>query len=209
MLGTACASSSWPLSSLTRFSRLRSLSMSFPTLGSADCGAGTFEAAALLVRRSRRRAHRGGRLVDGVTQAIFALRQLEHGDCLSQRTLRLRHTTQLRNFDDGAGADNRVPADAGEVAFFSELEAEAPTPVPAPAVPGGVATDTVAASSCDISIVVVVGAMILATSGKLTIVTFSLPKSTRAEPKAASPVPVRASQACLRLQRTRCTASLT
>jgi hypothetical protein len=91
------------------------------------------------------RAHLGGRLVDGKTQAMFAWRQLEHGDCLSQRTLRLRHTTQLRNFSAGAGADDRVLADADEVAFFSELKAEAPPS----ALPGGVATDTVAAGTCD------------------------------------------------------------
>lgn len=55
-------------------------------------------------------------------QAMSARRQFEHGDSLSQRTLRLRHTTQLRSFD--AGADE-VLADASEVAFLSELEAEA------------------------------------------------------------------------------------
>jgi hypothetical protein len=77
--------------------------------------------------RSRRRAHLGGRSVDGKTQAIFARRQLEHGDCLSQRTLRLRHTTQLRNFGAGAGADD---------GFLSEPEAEA-------------ATDAVTAATCD------------------------------------------------------------
>ena len=63
---------------------------------------------------------------------MFARRQLEHGLDLSHRTLRLRHTIQLRNF----GADEPVLADVGEVAFFSELETEA-------------ATDAVAAAICD------------------------------------------------------------
>jgi hypothetical protein len=54
-------------------------------------------------------------------QAIFARRQLEHGDSLSQRTFRVRHTTQLRSF----GADELLRPDAGDVAFFSETE-EAP-----------------------------------------------------------------------------------
>ena len=144
-LAAACASSSWPLSCLTRYSRLRSLSMTLPMPGSTPCGARAFDAAALLVRRSRRRAHLGGRSVDGKTQATFARLQLEHGDCLSQRTLRLRHTTQLRNFEASAGADDGVLADAGEVAFFSEPRAEAP----ALTFPGEVATDPVIASTCD------------------------------------------------------------
>jgi hypothetical protein len=55
--------------------------------------------------RSRRRAHRGGRSAEGKTHAIFARRQLEHGDNLSQRTFRLRQVTQLRSFGVGAGAD--------------------------------------------------------------------------------------------------------
>ena len=88
--------------------------MTFSTPESASCGAGAFEVAASLVYRSRRRAHLGGRSVDGRTHAIFARRQFEHGDFLSQRTLRLRHTTQLRNF-----AVDR------ELALFSEPKAEA------------------------------------------------------------------------------------
>jgi len=87
--------------------------------GLTSCGARALRAAALLARR---RAHFGGQSVDGTIQAMFARRQLEHGNCLSQRTLRLRHTTQLRSFD--AGVDE-VLADASEVAVFSELEAEA------------------------------------------------------------------------------------
>jgi hypothetical protein len=50
--------------------------------------------------------------------------------------LRLRHTTQLRNFAAGVGADDGVLAGAEEVAFFSELEAES-------------ATDAVTATNCD------------------------------------------------------------
>lgn len=84
-----------------------------------------------MLRRSRRRAHLGGRSGDEKTQAIFARRQFEHGDCLSQRTLRLRHTMQLRNFDD-----DELLADTAEVAFFSEFESEAPA-------------GTVTAATCD------------------------------------------------------------
>lgn len=54
--------------------------------------------------------------MEGKTQAIFARWQLEHGDCLSQRTFLVRHTTQLRRF--GTGTD----AGADELAFFSEGE---------------------------------------------------------------------------------------
>lgn len=133
-LVAAFACSSWPLSSLTRFSRFRSLSMTLPAPGS---GAGACDTAPLLVRRSRRRAHFGGRSVDGKVQAIFARRQLEHGDCLSQRTLRLRQTMQLRDFD--TGADDGVLTD--ELAFFSEFEVEGL----APAFSGGVAADAITA----------------------------------------------------------------
>ncbi len=80
--------------------------------------------------------------MDGKTQATFARLQLEHGDCLSQRTLRLRHMTQLRNLEASAGADDGVLA---EVAFFSEPKAEAA----ALAFPGEVPTDPVTASTCD------------------------------------------------------------
>ena len=65
--------------------------------------------------------------MDGKTQVIFARRQFEHGDCLSQRTLRLRHTIQLRNFGAHAVVDDGVLVDTGEVAFFSELAPEAVT----------------------------------------------------------------------------------
>ena len=59
---------------------------------------------------------------------IFARRQLEQGDNLSQRTFRVRHTTQLRSFGEGAGGgtDKLLLADARDVAVFSEGEAEAP-----------------------------------------------------------------------------------
>jgi hypothetical protein len=45
--------------------------------------------------------------VDGEMQVILARRQLVHGDSRSQRTLRLRQTTQLRRFggaEAGLGA---------------------------------------------------------------------------------------------------------
>ena len=77
------------------------------------------EPAALLVRRLSRRAHLGGRSsVEATIQAMFARRQLEHGDCLSQRTLRERHTTQLRKFGfgaafGGAGLEAETAGDAG------------------------------------------------------------------------------------------------
>lgn len=83
--------------------------------------------------------------MDGKTHATFARLQLEHGDCLSQRTLRLRHTTQLRNFDASAGVDDGGLADASELALFSEPKAKAP----ALAFPGE-AADPVAANTCDI-----------------------------------------------------------
>lgn len=71
-------------------------------------------------------AHLGGRSSDGETQAIFARRQLEHGDCLSHRTLRVRHTMQLRLF--GLGVLSRRTVCIGELTSFSEL-ALAPDPV--------------------------------------------------------------------------------
>lgn len=125
--------------------------MTLATPGSVvSCGARAFDAAALLVRRSRRRAHLGGRSVDGKIQATFARLQLEHGDCLSQRTLRWRHMTQLRNFDASAGVDGGVLelADSGEVAFFSEPKAKAPALTLALA--GELANDPTTASPCDI-----------------------------------------------------------
>jgi hypothetical protein len=102
---------------------------------------------------SSRRAHRGGLSLDGKTHAIFARRQLEHGDALSHLTLRVRHVTQLRSFGAGAPVDadaNMVlPGDAPAVALFSEAEAEAGTPCP-PKVPG-VAAEIVTAGTCDIA----------------------------------------------------------
>lgn len=82
--------------------------------------------AASLVRRSRRRAHLGGRSSEGNTQAILARRQLEHGDVLSQRTFRRRQTAQLRDFGLSAETDaGPARAAAGvDVAFFSEAGAE-------------------------------------------------------------------------------------
>lgn len=80
-------------------------------------------AAASWVMRSRRRAHLGGRSAEGTTQAMLARRQLEHGDCLSQRTLRLRHTTQLRGF---LAETEAVAAETGVLASFSDAETEAP-----------------------------------------------------------------------------------
>ncbi|KAF3390312.1 hypothetical protein F1880_009099 [Penicillium rolfsii] len=63
---------------------------------------------------------------------MFARRQFEQGDCLSQRTFRVRHTTQLRGFGVRPAPD--VDADGasfavGELAFFSVFEAEAPATV--------------------------------------------------------------------------------
>ena len=58
----------------------------------------------------------------GKTQATFARLQLEHGDCLSQRTLRLRHMTQLRKFEASVGVDGVL----AELALFSEPKALAP-----------------------------------------------------------------------------------
>lgn len=64
-------------------------------------------------------------------QAIFPRRQFEHGDSLSQRTFRARHTAQLRRFGPGvragvgagAGADGSLLTGAGVVvAFCSEGE---------------------------------------------------------------------------------------
>jgi hypothetical protein len=150
-VAAAFACSSWPLSSLTRLSRFRNLSMTRAAAGSASCDGCAFDAP-WLATRSRRRAHLGGRSVDGKTQAIFARRQLEHGDSLSQRTFRERHLTQLRSFGAGAGAgaDELLPPDAGDVAFFSEAKAEAQAE--APALTGGtcamVASDNRHCSLC-------------------------------------------------------------
>lgn len=53
---------------------------------------------------------------------MFARRQFEQaGESLSQRTFRLRHTTQLRDFDP---LDAGARPGAGELALFSEIEAE-------------------------------------------------------------------------------------
>lgn len=72
--------------------------------------------APLSLKRSSRRAHLGGRSAGGKMQAIFARRQFEHGDCLSHRTLRFRHTTQLRNLG-GAAEVEWDPLDAVGVTF--------------------------------------------------------------------------------------------
>lgn len=45
---------------------------------------------------------------DDETHGIFARRQFEHGDSLSQRTFRERQTTQLRRFGAVAGAGANV-----------------------------------------------------------------------------------------------------
>lgn len=50
-------------------------------------------------------------------QVMPAWRQLEHGDCLSHRTFRLRHTMQLRVLDgDGAAAAAAAPEAKSAVA---------------------------------------------------------------------------------------------
>lgn len=109
---------------------------------------------AWLVTRSRRRAHRGGRSPEGNTHAILARRQVEHGDNLSQRTFRLRQTTQLRSFGAGAGVDAEAAtgtgSDAGigtdpepvDLALFSEAEGES-------AGPGLPDAENVAGGICD------------------------------------------------------------
>ena len=76
---------------------------------------------------------------------MFAWRHVEQGDCLSQRTLRERHTRQLRNFGARAGADTGIISEAGDLAFFSEFKAEAP----ALALFGENAPDSATASPCD------------------------------------------------------------
>ena len=55
---------------------------------------------------------------------MFARRQLEHGDRLSQRTLRVRHTAQLRDCDVVGLVDDDLISGAGEFAFFSEADAD-------------------------------------------------------------------------------------
>lgn len=117
---------------LTSPSRLRSLSITCefcppkPSVGLVSLlGAG--EVPSNCERRSSRRAHLGGLSLDGNTQAIFARRQLEHGEVLSQRTLRRRQMTQLRNF--GAAGGELVVVVVVGVACFSEGEAE-PTAAP-------------------------------------------------------------------------------
>lgn len=104
-----------PVSWRTRLSRLRRRSRtspasaagvaggslpattSWPESGSGRCGC----CCCWPSPARRRRAQRGGRSADGRTQAMSARRQLAHGDCLSQRTLRWRQTTQLRGFGGG------------------------------------------------------------------------------------------------------------
>ena len=118
----------------------------------AAAGSGAWDVcgfdAAFFATRSRRRAHLGGRSVDGKTQSMFARRQLEHGDCLSQRTFRVRQTTQLRSFGPGVDVDavEWLLTDEGDVAFFSEGETEESPPV-APEDP--VAADILTDGICD------------------------------------------------------------
>lgn len=90
--------------------------------------------------RSKRRAHLGGRSVGGKIQAMFARRQFEHGDCLSHRTLRARHTTQERNFGAEVlvGAVDGFIGDASDIASFSGLEARS-------------CPESLTAASCDMS----------------------------------------------------------
>jgi hypothetical protein len=68
---------------------------------------------------------------------MFARRQFEHGARLSQRTLRLRHTTQLRGF----GVASLRP-EASNLALFSASEADANAP--------GVSSTPVLGIPCDI-----------------------------------------------------------
>ena len=79
-----------------------------------------FLAGCLALARSRF-AQRGVRSTEGTTQGISARRQLEHGDCLLQRTFRWRQVTQLRGFDAAVDAVGRSLPDAvRDGAFFSE-----------------------------------------------------------------------------------------
>jgi hypothetical protein len=55
---------------------------------------------------------------------MFARRQLEHGDRLSQRTLRVRQTTQLRDCKAVGLADDDPLSETGELALFSGADAE-------------------------------------------------------------------------------------
>lgn len=91
--------------------------------------------------------------MDGMTQAMFARRQLEHGDSLSQRTFRVRHTTQLRSFcaGAGAGADIGLPAEAGEVVLFSVPVLADPEAIAADIAAGGIlAWDNRPTGDCDL-----------------------------------------------------------
>jgi hypothetical protein len=55
---------------------------------------------------------------------MLARRQLLHGDLLSQRTLRVRHTRQLRDCAVVGLAGDDPFSEAGEFAFFSEADAD-------------------------------------------------------------------------------------
>lgn len=106
-----------------------------PVFDAEDCGLGSPAETAL--RCSKRRAHLGGRSVEGNTHGMLARRQLEHGDNLSHRTLRRRQTVQLRGRGfcaaepeameegGGAGGGGDVADGAGVFACFSEAETEA------------------------------------------------------------------------------------
>lgn len=109
-VATDLACSNWMLSSFTRFSNLCSLCMTPSAAGSTRVELGAL--------RFRDRAHLGGRSAGGNTQAILARRQFEHGTCLSQRTLRLRQTTQLRSL-----GFSLLP-EVSKFARFSASEAE-------------------------------------------------------------------------------------
>lgn len=76
------------------------------------------------------------------TQAIFARRQLVHGASLSQRTFRLRQTTQLRSLGVGSDLDAGGSGDTNDIALFSGTEAE----LVAPALPD---VKTLPAGPCD------------------------------------------------------------
>ena len=76
---------------------------------------------------------------------MFARRQLEQGDNLSQRTLRFLQTMQLRSFvveADGV-ADELLLADSGDLALFSEGQVEAPALVDC------ITSETVTGGTCD------------------------------------------------------------
>jgi hypothetical protein len=58
---------------------------------------------------------------------MLARRQFEHGDCLSQRTLRLRQTMQLRAFSVGLSLASMIKlgSDSRVAASFSDVKSDA------------------------------------------------------------------------------------